>query len=469
MGINPKVFSDGKTYKVLLRFAIPAMFALLVQELYNMVDTVFVGRYIGPNAIGALTIAFPIQRFFIAIAMLIGIGASTYVSRFSGENQPKQIKSTILNSVSLTLVTLTILPLVIFFFRENLLYKLGASEVTFGLTNDYMSIILMGVIFQGLTLVCSNIMIALGNSKVGLYANTIGAILNVIINYILVAHLGIGIVGSAIATVISQFLGLLFVLSKFKDVIKYFNIKLSLKNIISNIDTSIIKGIVAVGFSTFVIEISDAVVSVVLNNLLITRGGDSAIIIIGVITKISMFMFIAIIGISSAMQPIVAFNFGAGNFIRVKKTVTAAIKTVTIVSLAFGAVIMFFAPQMISLFLTDATLLPEAVNALRICICLLPLVGFYYVGIYYYQAIGEATKGFRLSLFRQLIVFIPVAIVLVNILGTIGAWIAYPVSDLISAITSSCLLFSNHNEDQVKAKLKDNDNDKNNKRKPAIA
>lgn len=442
MGINPKIFSDEKTYRVLLRFAIPAIFSLLVAELYNMVDTVFVGQCIGPNAIGALTVAFPIQRFLIALAFLIAVGASTYVSRYSGENEPKKVKQTIINSIMLTIVTLTIIPAILFLFRGTLLYKLGASEVTFGLTNDYISIIFIGAIFQGITIVCSYIMTSLGNSKIGLYANSLGAFLNIIVDYILVAHLNVGIAGAAIATVGSQFVAMLFVLYKFKDVIKHFDLKLSLKDNLPRLDTALLKGIVAVGFSTFVIEISDAIVAVVLNNLLITRGGDAAIIIVGVITKISMFMFIAIIGISSAMQPIVAFNYGARNFDRVKKTVKASIKTVTIVSLVFGVFLMYFAPQMISLFLTDANLLPEAVSALRIVISLLPLVGFYYVGIYYYQAINEAKKGFRLSLFRQLIVFIPLAIVFVQVFGIIGAWIAYPVSDLISAVVAYTLLNS---------------------------
>lgn len=440
MGINPKIFTDEKTYRVLLRFAVPAIFSLLVAELYNMVDTVFVGQCIGPNAIGALTVAFPIQRFLIALAFLIAVGASTYVSRYSGENEPKKVKQTIINSVMLTIVTLTIIPAVLFFFRGTLLYKLGASEVTFGLTNDYISIIFIGAIFQGITIVCSYIMTALGNSKIGLYANSLGAVLNIIIDYILVAQLNVGIAGAAIATVGSQFVAMMFVLYKFRAVVKHFDLKLSLRKNIPTLDTALLKGIVAVGFSTFVIEISDAIVAVVLNNLLITRGGDAAIIIVGVITKISMFMFIAIIGISSAMQPIVAFNYGARNFDKVKKTVKASIKTVTIVSLAFGVFIMYFAPQMISFFLTDVELLPEAVKALRIVISLLPLVGFYYVGIYYYQAINEAKKGFRLSLFRQLIVFIPLAVVFVQVFGIMGAWLAYPVSDLISAVVAYSLL-----------------------------
>lgn len=449
MGINPKVFSSGSTYKILIKFAIPAMFALLVTELYNMVDTFFVGQFIGPNAIAALTVAFPIQRFLSALAFLIGIGASTYVSRYSGENSPEKVKGTIENSVLIILIITIIIPFLLFLFRGSLLYKLGASDITFDYTNTYVSIILLGAIFQGLTIVCSTIMTALGNSKISLYANSLGAALNIVIDYILVAHLSVGIAGAAIATIFSQFVALCLVLYKFKDVIKHFNIRFNPREMITTLDKALIKGIVAVGFSTFIIEISDAVVSVVLNNLLISRGGDNAIIMVGVITKISMFMFIAIIGISSAMQPIVAFNYGARNFERVKSTIKAAIKTVTITSLIFAVILMWFAPEFIGLFLTDKNLIPETVQAFRICICLLPLVGFYYVGIYYYQAIDDAKKGFRLSLFRQLIVFIPLAIILVNTIGIMGAWIAYPISDLISAIASFYLLNSNSSDKKV--------------------
>lgn len=442
MGINPNVFSTGNPYKILLKFAIPTMFSLLVAELYNMVDTFFVGRFIGPKAIAALTVAFPIQRFLIALAFLIGVGTSTYVSRYSGENSPGKIKNTIYNSLLLTVITLTVIPFILFITRNTLLYKLGASDVTFGLTNEYVSIIFIGSLFQGIGIVCSYIMTALGNSKITLYSNTVGALLNIAVDYLLVAHLNVGIWGAAIATVLSQMVSLLYVLYKFRDVVKHFSIKLSINSIYKEFDHILLKGIIAVGFSTFVIEISDAVVSVILNNLLITRGGDNAIIMIGVITKISMFMFIAIIGISSAMQPIVAFNYGAGNRVRVKKTVNASIKVVTLVGFVFAAILMWFAPQIISLFLTDRELLPETVKAFRICIFLLPTVGFYYVGIYYYQAIEEVKKGFVLSLFRQIIVFIPLAVMLVNMLGVIGAWIAYPVSDFISAFVSFHLLNS---------------------------
>lgn len=440
MGMDDRIFSDGKISRILLKFAIPAIISLLVAELYNMVDTVYVGRYIGPNAIAALTIAFPIQRFLIALGFLIAVGASTYVSRNLGEKNSLEIKNTIINSFVITLLLMLLIPSLIFIFKKSLLYKLGASTVTYSLTNDYVSIILFGSIFQCLGLVACYIMTSLGNTKITLYANSIGAILNIILDHILVAYYGIGVQGAAIATVFSQIVSFIFVLYKFREVVKYFKIEITMKSIIASINKDIVGGIIAIGFSTFIIEISDAVVAVILNNLLYSKGGDTAIIIIGVITKISMFMFIAIIGISSAMQPIVAYNFGAEKYSRMKETVIASIKTVTIISIIFGTILGLFSNEIISFFLRDKEIIPSAVKAFRICISLLPSVGVYYIAIYYYQAIGEAKKSFLLSIFRQLVVFIPLAIIFVQILGTLGAWVAYPVSDVISASISFYLL-----------------------------
>lgn len=453
MGMDDRIFSEGKISKILLRFAIPAIISLLVAELYNMVDTIYVGRYIGPNAIAALTISFPIQRFLIALGFLVAVGTSTYVSRNLGEKNFLEIEKTIVNAFVIILILMVVIPLLIFLFKESILYKLGASSITYPLTNEYVSIILIGAIFQCLGLVACYIMTALGNTRITLYANSIGAILNVILDYILVAHYGIGIQGAAIATVFSQVVSFFFIVYKFKDVVKSFKIKVSIKAIFSSLNLDIIMGIIAIGFSTFVIEISDAVVSVILNNLLYSKGGDTAIIIIGVITKISMFMFIAIIGISSAMQPIVAYNFGAEKYNRMKETVRASIKTVTFVSIIFAGILGLLSNEIIGFFLMDKEILPSAVKAFRICISLLPFTGIYYIAIYYYQAIGEAKKSFLLSIFRQLVVFIPLAFIFVQILGTLGAWIAYPVSDLISALVSSFLLNKASKQDMCSEKL----------------
>jgi len=431
MGINDNIFKKEKTSRLLFRFAIPLVISLLVAEFYNLVDTIFVGRYIGANAIGALTIAFPIQRLLFALGMLIAVGTSTLVSRNLGEKNYDNLKEGISNAFGLTVIILFLVSFTVFIFKKPIIYKLGASDTIYPLVNKYVTIILLGGVFQALSVVGSYIMTSLGNTKITLYCNLVGAVCNIILDFILVSVFHIGISGAAIATVVSQIISFIFVAYKFRIVTKTFKINFSI-----SLDWKIAVPIIGVGFSSFIVEISDAIDSAMLNNLLLSKGGDTAIIIIGVVTKLSMFMYITIIGISAAMQPIIAYNYGAENYKKMKDTLKVSIITVIIASLSFWVIFMLFAKPMIGFFLKDSVILPQSVKAFRVCILLLPLVSLYYIGIYYYQAIGESKKSFLLSIYRQIIVFIPVAYVLITTLGVTGAWIAYPVTDVISSLTS---------------------------------
>lgn len=169
MGANDKILWNEKISKLLCRFAAPAIFSLLVGELYNMVGTVFAGRYIGADAIGALTVEFPIQRFFVAVGLLIAVGTSTYVSRVMGSGDIAQLKKIIINSFILTLVSMVLFSILIITFKKPILYMLGASSATYPLADKYISIALMGVIFQALSVVCCYIMISFGHTKMTVY------------------------------------------------------------------------------------------------------------------------------------------------------------------------------------------------------------------------------------------------------------------------------------------------------------
>jgi putative MATE family efflux protein len=436
MGIDNSIFNEKRVIKVLLRFAIPSIISLLVVELYNMVDTVFVGRYVGVDAIAALTVSFPVQRFLTSIGMLISIGASTFVARSLGSGNINELKDTVINSFVLIIVTLLTVVLGIYIFKNPLITALGASTTVYPLADKYITIILIGSVFQCISMVACYTMTALGITKMTLYSNFIGAVFNIILDILLVKVCGMGVAGAAIATTVSQITAFIFAMYKFNKTTIKFNIKFTLESILKSFNKGLIKGIVTIGFSTFVIEISDAVVSVILNKLLVTTGGDSAIITVGVITKVSMFIFVTIIGISEAMQPIVAYNYGAGNYKKMRETLKVTIKTVTIASLFFGSLLMIFATPIIGFFLKDSSMLGSAVTAFRISIAVHPVIGIYYICIYYYQAIEESKKSFLLSIYRQLVIFIPLAIMFVHMFGIVGAWIAYPVSDMISFVTS---------------------------------
>ena len=413
-----------------MKFAIPGVFTILVAELYNMVDTFFVGKYVGANAVGALGIAFPIQRLIIATSLMIGVGASTSVARSLGEKNYKKVGSNITNAITLGFITSVMLPILTFCFKNSLFRTLGASTVIYPLVDEYVSIILMGSLFLSFTNIFGYCIIALGNPKVTVTALSIGTIVNIIVDYLLVGMLDMGVRGAAIATISSQGLGFAYALVKMWSYGKDMKIKFKL-----SFDMRIWRGIVSIGFATFIVEISDAIVIALLNNLLLPFGGDMAIIIVGAITRVSMFMYITLIGISSGMQPLAAYSYGAKEYDKLKKVIGVTIKMASVTSIVLWSVMMLFANQIFGSFIKEADVLVEAVKAFRLTIIVFPVISIYYVSIYYNQAINKAKVSFFLSIYRQLLLFIPIVIILVIKMGIVGAWITYPITDFVSAIT----------------------------------
>lgn len=432
-----KTFGEEKISKLLFKFSVPAIISLMVAEMYNMVDSMFLGQAIGANAIGALTIAFPIQRLFLAISMLIAIGASTSVARSCGDEDFENLRTIIPNAIVLMLIIVSVISTSIFIFQDKILNSLGASENIFPLAKDYESIILLGVLFQSFTIIASYIITAFGNTKIVLFSTSIGAICNVIIDFFLINVFSYGVKGAAIATVISQIIAFLYVLTIFMKIKS--DLKFSIK---FTLNKSVSMGIIYVGFSTFMIEISDAVVAAILNNLLSSSGGDLAIITVGLTTRVSMFLFMTIMGISSAMQPIAAYNYGAGNYTRLKEVVKTSIIAVSVSSTILWAIFMIFAEGLISIFINDSAIVERAANAFRIVIAVFPCLGIYYLSISYCQAINRVKTSFKLSIYRQIIVFIPLVYTLVMGLdmGVLGAWLAYPISDVIAFITAAIFI-----------------------------
>jgi putative efflux protein, MATE family len=442
--------------KLLLKFSIPAILSLLVAEMYNMVDSLFLGQVIGPVGIGALTIAFPVQRLFFAISMLVAIGASSVVARSCGENDYSKVKRIIPNAFIVLTSIILFLVIGIFIFRDSLIIKLGSSENIFPYAKAYISIILAGALFQGLMLLMAYILTAFGNTKIVLSSISIGAICNVIMNYILVVKFNFGVEGAAGATVSSQIVAFIYALIKFMQNKKQMNLIFENK-----LDKSIAKGIIFIGFSTFIVEISDAILAVVLNKILAQIGGDTGIVAVGLVSRVSMILFITVIGISAAMQPIVSYNYGAENYDRVKKIVGLSIKSVTITSIFLWVLTMIFTKQIIGLFVNDQNIINYTVSAFRLVIAVFPCVGVYFVAIYYYQAMGMARASVLLSIFREILVLIPLLHIMVYglRLGVIGAWTAYPAADIISFVVAVIYIKCNRVESienvpiKIKAKI----------------
>lgn len=420
-----------------MKFSIPSIISLLVAELYNMVDTIFVGREVGGEAIAALVVVFPIQRFVVAFSMMMAIGSSTAVARSNGEKNSDNARKIIKNSMSLIFAIMLPTILLTSIFKTNIVKVFGASERIIPYAEDYLLIIIFGSIFQCLSTTMNYIMMALGDRKVALKSTSIGAIGNIIIDAILIIGFSYGVKGAGIGTVVSQFFAFLYSAYHFRSVKKYFDLSFGFK-----FDWERWKSILSVGFSAFIVEAEDGIVLVILNNLLLLNAGDEGVIILGVISKVSMFLFITIMGISSAMQPIAAYNLGAKNYKKLKEVVKkTAIYGLVTSAILWGAS-MIFAEELISVFIKDPVIISKSAKAYRTMIAVFPLISVYYMSIYYFQALGKGRTSFVVSIFRQLIILLPVSILLMSVLdlGAIGAWLSYPISDLISSITSFILM-----------------------------
>lgn len=442
-------FGEEKIGKLLLKLSIPIIISILVSELYNMVDTIFIGRNVGGHGIGALVVVFPMQRIIIALSIMIGIGTSTSFSRSNGQNNIEKSKKIIKNGFTLSCVIMIPLTILIYLFSEQILLILGASDQILPYARDYLSIIIFGSTFLSLTLFTSNIMISLGNSKISIISTSIGAILNVIIDYILVVRIGMGVKGAAIATTVSQIAGFTFAYYHLIKVKKEYNIGLGF-----HLDKKTVAPILFVGLSAFIIEAEDGIVMAVINNLLLNTVGDSAIIVLGVISKVYMFLFITMFGISSAMQPIAAYNVGAKDYKRLKEVMKKTTIYATITSTILWGIGMIFTPRLMSIFVKEPEIIKESVKAFRIMIAVFPIISIYYVSIFYFQAMGKARYSVTVSVLRQLIIMLPLSIVLVKVfnLGAMGVWMSYPISDCIAALISIILIKGEGHELNQKVK-----------------
>lgn len=447
MGKNNKLFGEEKIGKLLLRFSIPIIISFLVSELYNMVDTLFVGRTVGGYGIGGLVLVFPIQRIIIALSVMIAVGTSTAFSRSNGQNNMDQSRKIVRNGFSLSFLLMVSITAIIYIFSEKILLGLGASHQTLPYAKDYLDIIIFGSTFLSLTTFISNIMISVGNNKVSIISTSIGAIINIILDYILVVEFKIGVKGAAIATMVSQIIGFSYAYYNYSKVKKEFKIPSGFE-----FDKRLIKAIILVGLSAFIIESEDGVLMAVRNHLLLNTVGDNGIIVLGVISKVYMFLFITMFGIASAMQPIAAFNVGAKNYKRLKTVMQKTSIYAFLTSMIMWLIAMIYTPQLISIFVKEPEIISESVKAFRIVVAALPMASIYYVSIFYFQALGKAKTSIFLSISKQLILTIPISVILVKVfhLGAMGVWLAYPISDILASIASYMLIREERQELNIK-------------------
>ncbi len=428
---------EEKISKLLISFSVPAVVAMLVNASYNIVDRIFIGRGVGSLGIAGITVTFPFMLLMMAFGMLIGLGTTALISLKMGEERYKEAERILGNGFVLLLAVYFIIGVLGLSFMKPILEILGASEDILPYASQYMSVILYGAIFQGISFGMNNFIRAEGSPRHAMFTILIAAVCNIILDPIFIFVFGMGIKGAALATIISQGLSAFWVLHYFfggKSVLKIRRENLRLQR-------RLVKLIVTIGSAPCAMQIAASIINIILNNSLSYYGGDLAISAMGIVYSITMVNLMPIFGINQGAQPIIGYNYGAKKFTRVKKALGLAVLTATvIVTLGFIAT-RVFPTEIISLFnKEDGELISLGTYALNIYLIFLPIIGFQVVCANYYQAVGKPKQAMILSLSRQVLIFIPALLILPKYFGLKGVFMAGPVSDLFaSLLTAFCI------------------------------
>lgn len=432
---NP--IGQEKIGKLLLQFSIPAIIGMIVNALYNVIDRFFVGKWVGSLGQAATTVAFPIPIVILAFGLLIGIGAAATISIKLGQNKKDEAEHILGNAMVLIIISSTIITILGLIFLDPLLVLFGASEEVMPLARDFVTIILMGGLLQNFGFGLNHIIRGSGDPKTSMYTMLIGAIINSILNPLFIKVFGLGIRGSALATVVSQAVSSVWVLSYLlssrsllKVHFKYFKP-----------EVHIIRQIFSIGMSPFLMQLAASVITILLNQSLKTYGGDEALAAMGIINSIANLILMPVFGVNQGAQPIIGFNYGAKKYARSIQTLKLAIIAGTAITTFGFLLIQIFPAPIIGQFSgDDKTVLNLGVQGLRSYLVMLPIIGFQIVSANYFQAVGKARISIFLALSRQVIVLIPVLLILPRFLGLSGVWAAGPVADFTASILTFVML-----------------------------
>lgn len=422
--------------RLLIKMSVPATVGMMVNALYNLVDTIFVGNGAGPLALGGLAIAFPLQMILMAFSMLLGMGASSVYSRALGaKNYDKSqdvVATCYIAAIVLSIVTTTLG----YIFLEPILKLMGATEGLLPYAYEYMSVIILGNLFFSIVMVTNNLVRAEGNAKVSMYTMVIGTGLNIVLDPIFIFIFDMGIRGAAIATIISQFVSFIFIMRY----ILFGNstIKIAREHLVFKFN--IFTEIVLIGLPSFFRNVAGSVTAMIANHLLGVNGGDIAISVYGTINKLIMFVFMPSFGVVQGLQPIIGFNYGAKKYSRTLDAVNLANRFLLYYFIIGTAIIQLFPSTLLRLFTNDETFVVNGVPALRIMIFAIPIVGIAIVASSYYQAVGKALPAAFLGLSRQVIFLIPLLLILSQFFGLYGVYYSFPVADVLSVAVSYVMI-----------------------------
>lgn len=428
---------SGKISSLLLKFSLPAIVGMLVNAMYNVVDSAFIGRGVGDLALAGVTVSLPIMTIFMACVMLIGMGATSLISIRMGEKNEEDAEKIIGNALILFVIIGLVLTVFGLIFLEPILTVFGASPDVLPFAVDYMRVILLGSVFMAVGLGMNNFIRAEGNPKIAMNTMLIGAITNIVLDYIFIFKFHWGIKGAAFATILSYTVTSTWVLYHFLK--GNSKLKIKIKNL--RLNGVMVKGILIVGFPTFAMQVTSSIQHMILNRSLAHHGGDMALAAVGIIMSVSTLLVMPAMGISQGAQPIIGYNYGAKKYGRVKDTLKLAIVSATsIVTIGF-LISVIWPAQLIGLFNENPELIALGTHAMGIFFKFLPLIGIQLMSANYFQAIGKPKQATILSLSRQVFIFIPLLVILPMRWGLEGIWWSSPMSDIAAFFVTGIWLW----------------------------
>lgn len=430
----PTELGTEKIGTLLKKYALPGIIAMTASSLYNMVDSIYIGHLpeVGAYAISGLAVTFPLMNLGSALGTLVGVGGQTMVSVLLGQKNYSSAQKVLSNVVSLNTIIGLIFSIVCLAFLDPILYFFGASENTIPFAREYMTIILIGNVISHMYFGLNGLIRASGNPKTAMGLTLFTVISNAILDPILIFGFGMGIKGAAVATVVCQFMALVYTFVFFLDK-KHF---LHFGKRIFEFDWPIAKASLSIGLGPFLMNSAACIVTLFINQQLRTYGGDLAIGAYGIANRIT-FMFLMInMGFNQGMQPIASFNYGARQYKRVKEVFWLTAKWMTLVAVILFIASEFFTTPMVRVFTSDPEMIGKADTGLRIMNMVAWSIGFGMVSSNFFQSLGMVRKSIFLSLTRQLLFLVPLIYLLPLWLGEKGVWYAFPISDALSAICS---------------------------------
>ena len=433
---------------LLVKQAVPASIGILVMSLNILVDSIFVGNWIGSIAIAAINVVLPVSFFIGALGLAIGIGGSSIVSRALGADNKEKALKTFGNQITLTLLITVSMVIIGLYFVDSLIPAFGGKGAIFEPAKIYYIIVLYGVPLLALCMMGNTVVRAEGKPKFAMIAMIIPSVGNLLMDYIFIYLFDWGMHGAAWATTIGYFLCCAYVAWFFLS--KNSELKLNWSHF--GLDRPILKEIGSLGFVTLSRQAVVSIIYLLMNNILFGLGGEAMVAVYAIIGRMLMFALFPVFGVTQGFLPIAGYNYGARKYDRVKESIYTAIKYASILATVVFTGLMIFPAEIAGLFLSDrpdlsqmelvtnAFVLEHTPSAMRWVFAATPIIALQLIGAAYFQAIGKAIPALLLTLLRQGFFFIPLILILPNFLGELGVWISFPIADFLATVVTGIYL-----------------------------